>query len=628
MNYQELATKIIELVGGSDNIQRVWNCMTRLRFNLIDDSIVKKEALRRVKGITDIQETQSQFQIIIGNHVDEIADEINRQLGNKEEKNIVITKKHDKKNFRERFNNLLEVIAAIFSPILPAIIGAGMMKVIVSLIGLFNLLPESNGIYIVFTMIGESAFYFLPFLLAVSAARKFEVNEFVSVCLAGVLMAPTLINGASESLEPLKFLMFDVPYMNYSSSVIPIILGVWTMSYVNKVINRIVPAMLKSVLASVLVLIITVPLVLIIFAPLGFYIGEYLSKALIWLFANAGPFAGALLAGLNPFIIMTGMHYAIMPAAIQSIMTNGFDNFWLPFALISNMAQAGAIFAVMFKTKTQEEKSIAFSTGLSAIFGISEPGMYGITLKLKKPLYAAMIASGISGCVAVLLKVKTFSFVAPSIFALPTYVSPEGDKSSLWVIIGSVVLSFALAFIFTLIAKFKPVLNSDIDETPSINNSENKIVESETIFSPLSGEVVSLSTVPDKTFSENIVGKGVAIKPKEGVVYSPVDGKISVLFRTKHALGITSDQGAEILIHIGIDTVELEGEGFEALVATGSRVAIGQPLLKFDKQLIEKYGYDTVTPVVLTNYKKYTSFQEISSKGVVKEGQKIINLKK
>lgn len=628
MDYQELTKRIIELVGGPDNIQRAWNCITRLRFNLVDNKKVDIEALKELEEVVDIQDTQSQFQIIVGDHVDEIADEINRQLSSNQHR--VKTQEHTKrkKGFKASFNDLLEVIAAIFSPILPAIIGAGMMKVIISLINLFQLLPETNGIYIVFTMIGDAAFYFLPFLLAVSSARKFEVNEFVSICLAGVLMAPTLITGAGESLAPMKFLVFDIPYMNYSSSVVPIILGVWLMSYVNKLVNQIIPAMLKAIFASVLVLIITVPIVLIVFAPLGFYIGEYLSKGLIWLFANAGPFAGALLAGFNPFIVMTGMHYAIMPAAIQSIATNGFDNFWLPFALISNMAQAGAIFAVMFKTKTKEEKTVSFSTGLSAIFGITEPGMYGVTLKLKKPLYAAMIASSIAGCVVVLLKVRTFAFVAPSIFALPTYVSPEGDQSNLWIILGGIALSFALAFIFTLLVKFEPILvskgNKNIDGSDKEQLRESP--EAETIFCPLAGRVVSLLDVQDKTFSNKIIGEGVAIQPTGEIVTSPVNGIVTVLFRTKHAIGIKSDKGAEILIHIGLDTVELEGRGFEAFVTIGDQVTVGQPLLQFNKKLIENNGYQTITPIVVTNSKEYHSLKLLKIGNLSEEGEALIEL--
>lgn len=636
MNRGELAKKIINLVGGPNNIQLVWNCMTRIRFNLLNYDIVKVDELKNIPQIVDIQQTQSQFQIIVGNNVEELTEEINKQLG-EGNKNIDLNKKTKKKTgIKGKINSILEVIAAIFSPILPAIIGAGMMKCIISLIDIFNLLPKTNGVYIVFTMIGDVAFYFLPMLLAVSAARKFKVNEFIAVCLAGILMSPVLIGGAAESLKSIKFLIFDIPYMDYSSSVIPIILGVWLMSYISKFVNRIVPAMLKAILSSVLVLIITVPIVLIVIAPLGFYIGEYLSKGLIWLFANAGPFAGALLAGFNPFIIMTGMHYAFMPAAIQSIQTNGFDNFWLPFALISNIAQAGAIFAVFVKTRKKSDKTIALSTGLSAIFGISEPGMYGVTLKLKKPLYAAMGGSAIAGFVAVLFKVKTFNFVAPSIFALPTYVSSNGNKNNLYIILLSLMVAFIFSFIFTMILKFNPTLTKEDSEYKK--SSEKKVDENikrnlqltdDVVVSPLSGEIIPMSEIPDKTFAENIVGKGIAILPKDETVKSPINGTVSVLFSTKHAIGITSNSGAEILIHIGIDTVELEGEGFEALVSVGDKIKKGQNIIKFNKDYIESKGYNIVTPIIITNYNDFKSMEIlVSDNKKISSGDNIVKLYK
>ncbi|WP_280516988.1 PTS transporter subunit EIIC [Lederbergia sp. NSJ-179] len=527
MDKTNLAKNIIQFVGGKDNISLVWNCMTRLRTNLVDDSLIEKEELLQLDGVLDIQETSSQFQIIIGNNVDKVSDEINRLIGHDTKQQQASEKSAPRKGFKNKVNGLLEVIAAIFTPILPTIIGAGMMKVVLALINLTDLMPESSGIFQVFTMISDAAFYFLPFLLAVSAARKFSVNEFIAVFLAGVLMYPSLIAGSAKGLEPMKFWIFDIPYMDYSSSVIPIILGVWVMSYVDRLVNRIVPSMLKAILSSVLVLIITVPILLIVIAPLGFYIGDYLSKGLTLLFSTVGPLAGLLLAGFNPFIVMTGMHYAFMPTAIQSISSNGFDNFWLPFALISNMAQAGAILAVFVKVRKPEHRSITFSTGLSAIFGITEPGMYGVTLKLKKPLFAAMAASAIAGCVAVLFKVKTFSFVAPSIFSLPAYIAPDGDMSAFWAILVGIVLSFTLGFAFTMMTKYE-LNNLTTNQTKAdekgksepdeeqLNTPKQALTGSTDVVSPLTGKIIPMDQVPDKTFSEEIIGKGIAIEPDQG----------------------------------------------------------------------------------------------------------------
>lgn len=625
MDNIELAQKIIDYVGGKNNITRVWNCMTRIRFNLIDNSLIKKDKLTSLVHIINIQQTSSQFQIIIGKNVDVITKEINNILTNSIDKSPgELNKRDDKKSqvtVKSLINNIIETITSIFSPILPAIIGAGMMKVVLAIITTCHLFSESSGIFLVCKWTGDSAFYFLPFLLAVSSAKKFNVNEYMALCLSGVLMAPALISGSSNKLAPLNFMSLELPYMNYSSSIIPIILAVFLMRYIDKFVAKILPKLLVPIFQSLLVLIITVPIMLIILAPLGFYIGELLSKGLISLFSVSGPIAGGLLAGFNPLIVMTGMHYAFMPAAIQSIETNGFDNFWLPFALISNLAQTGALLAVFFKYKTKKNKSIALSTGISAFFGISEPGLYGVTLKLKKPLYAAMIGGAIGGIIVSLLKVKTFAFTAPNIFALPTYISIQGDKNSLYAIIIGGIVSLISSFILCLVFKY------DLQESNKTDNSDKEFENSKLIpvYSPLSGTVVSIKKIPDPTFSEEIIGKGVAIEPDDNIVYAPFDGHVSVLFHTKHAIGLTSNTGVELIIHIGLDTVELEGKYFTSFINSGDKVYKGDKLIQFDLNRLKSEGYNLLTPIVVTNYQQFNNMN-ITDSIKVSSKDKLIEL--
>lgn len=627
MNNIETAQKIIEYVGGKNNIIRVWNCMTRIRFNLVDDSLIETDKLKNLKIVINIQKTPSQFQIIIGKNVDVVTKDINQILGRMPKNENSINKVNlSEITFKSVLNQVIETITSIFSPILPAIIGAGMMKVIISLITILDLFPQSSGLFQICQWIGDSAFYFLPFLLAVSSARKFNVNEYVALCLSGILMAPALIAGAKIGLKPLSFLGIDLPYMNYSSSIIPIILTVFLMSYIDKLIAKLLPKLLVPIFQSLLVLIITVPIMLVILAPLGFYIGEFLSRGLINLFAMSGPIAGGILAGLNPLIVMTGMHYAFMPAAIQSIETNGFDNFWLPFALISNLAQTGAIFAVLIKYKTKKNKSIALSTGISAFFGISEPGLYGITLKLKKPLYAAMIGGAVGGIVSALLQVKTYAFTAPNIFALPTYISVQGNKQAFYAIIISGIVSLIVSFALTLFFKFDLDEKSEQSSIADLNNTSDQSI-SMTVFSPLIGEVKSIKTVPDTTFSEEIIGKGIAIEPCEGIVYAPFDGQVSVLFNTKHAIGLKSNSGIELLIHIGLETVELDGKYFDSFIKTGDKIQKGDKLIEFNLKKLIKEGYNLLTPIVITNFDEFSSIT-MSSQPKITNHDELFILKK
>lgn len=635
MNYENLANQIIDLIGGLKNIDQVWNCTTRLRFKLFDDSLIQDDKIKALNGVLGTQKNNDQYQIIIGNDVAEVEKYFEQKMNGND--NIVTTSARTKVSSKKReniLNQIIDAISGIFSPILPAIIGAGMMKCILSILTLVHAVSPDSGVYLVFFMISDAAFYFLPFLVAVSASRRFHLNEFIGLSAAGVLLYPTLINGAAKHLPPIDFLGLKIPYLGYSSSVIPIILVVWLMSFVYKYVDKYMPKVLRFILTPVITLIITIPIGLFALAPLGNYLGTLLSSILDWLFTYAGPLAGLLLAGLNPLIIMTGMHYAIMPIAIQNLARTGYDNFWLPFALISNIAQAGALFALGFKFKKSEDKSIAFSTCISAILGVTEPGLFGVTLKLKKPLYAAMIAGGVGGLVGVLMGVRTYSFSAPNILILPTYIAPNGNIQGLIAIIVAIVISFVLAFVLTLFLKID-ALNTETSADVAVSEKGDSITgekeedsnQTTKIYSPVIGKLQNIDTVPDDTFANEIIGQGVAIVPSEGKIFAPFDGKIAMTFRTKHALAFTSKSGIEVLVHVGIDTVELEGKGFNLLKNKDDVVKKGELVLEFDPKLISKEGYSTITPVVITNYKKFKKIdknlkqEQVASDNVIMEVQ-------
>lgn len=457
MENRELAEKIIQLCGGEENITKAIHCITRLRFNLKDDSKADSKAIADLNGVIGTRYQNGQFQVIIGNNVKnvyvqvakilELDDESKKDV--KEEKTSKETK--EKKEHQNVISSILDIIASAFQPILPAIIGAGMMKGILAILMVAGWVSGESGTYQILNIVADSAFYFLPFLLAVSVARKFDVNEYLGIVVAGALMYPTILDLAKAGqVKSISFLSIPIQIVNYSSSVFPIILSIIVMSYIYKAIDRFIPKTVKLVITPTLTLLITIPLVLAFIAPIGSYLGNYLAIGVNWLFNNAGIAAGLLLGIFNPFIVMTGMHYALFPIIIQNLATFGYDSGYLVVNLVTNMAQAGAVFAVAFRSKDKEFKSVGISSGISALLGITEPAMFGINLKLKKPFYAAMISGGIIGAVVAALGLKSYGFVLPGLVALPTYVSPDGNPKNFIIAILGIIAAFAISFVLTL----------------------------------------------------------------------------------------------------------------------------------------------------------------------------------
>lgn len=593
MDKKELAEKIVQELGGKENILQSWHCITRLRFNVADEEKVNLDGLKALGSVMGAQYQNGQFQVIIGNKVAEVYEEVSQVLGSLESsgKNQPVKRKHV-------IDAVFDIISGIFAPILPAIVGAGLLKGVLSLIIACKLMVPTDSGYVVLNMIADAPFYFLPFLVAFSSARKFKTNEFLAVTIAGVIMYPTIIQyAASGEVASLSLLGLKIPMINYSSTVIPIILGVFLMSYIYKAVDRVVPDVLKVIVTPLVVLFTDAVLVLVVVAPLGSYAGVYVQLFFSYLYKIAGPLAGALLGGLMPLIVITGMHYAFFPSTFLNFSKLGYDTILLPLNLVGNMAQTGAALGVAVKTKDSKMKSLAFSTTVSAFFGITEPAIYGVTLKLKKPFYAALAGGAVGGGIYGTFAVKAFSFSVPGITALPSYVE-HGTKNFLFAMLG-IGCSFAVAFILTLLSNF---------------DNKESIME---IGSPLAGKIVPLSEVPDRTFAEGIVGQGVGIIPSEGIVKAPFQGIVSAVTDSRHAIGLTSDQGVELLVHIGIDTVSLGGDGFKLLVKEGQTVKKGDILLSFDMEKIKNAGFDLISPVLITNTPVYDAVKSVSTKETV-----------
>ncbi|USP95351.1 beta-glucoside-specific PTS transporter subunit IIABC [Bacillus vallismortis] len=608
MDYDKLSKDILQLVGGEDNVQRVIHCMTRLRFNLHDHSKADRGQLEQLPGVMGTNISGGQFQIIIGNDVPKVYQAMLQHGKLSDEKSAGSSSQ--KKNV---LSAVFDVISGVFTPILPAIAGAGMIKGLVALAVTFGWMTETSQAHVILSAVGDGAFYFLPLLLAMSAARKFGSNPYVAAAIGAAMLHPdlTALLGAGK---PISFIGLPVTAATYSSTVIPILLAIWIASYVEKWIDRVTHSSLKLIVVPTLTLLIVVPLTLITVGPLGAILGEYLSVGVNVLFDQAGLIAMILLAGTFSLIIMTGMHYALVPIMINNIAQNGHD-YLLPAMFLANMGQAGASFAVFLRSRNKKFKSLALTTSITALMGITEPAMYGVNMRLKKPFAAALLGGAAGGAFYGVTGVASYIVGGNAgLPSIPVFIGP----TFIYAMIG-LVIAFAAGTAAAYLIGFEDV-PSDSDQRPSVYEGSGEI-----IHSPIKGEVKSLSEVNDGVFSAGVMGKGFAIEPEEGEVVSPVHGSVTTVFKTKHAIGMTSDHGAEILIHIGLDTVKLEGQWFTAHVKEGDKVAPGDLLVSFDLEQIKAAGYDVITPVIVTNTDQY-SFSPVKEIGKVKTKEALLAL--
>lgn len=594
MKNDELGRKVIELIGSEKNVSSLTHCATRLRFVLKDQKRANKEELEKLDGVIRVQESGGQFQVVIGPSVNKVYSAIMS--------NTQIDSSHSDQPQEKRslFVKFTETVSGIFTPILPALIGCGMVKCLSSVLVSFGLIGMETGFIQVLNLIGDSVFYFLPFYLAVSSAKKFNTNQYIAITLAACYLYPTILNGAAAVAETgvtsLSFLGLPILFVKYTSTVIPIIVSVWILSYVYRFFEKYIPEVVNMILVPMLSLFVMVPVSLIAIGPIGSYLGSGLSGIISGAFNFNGAIAGALLGFFRPILVMFGLHYSIMPMQIQQIADLGYS-VMLPSALAANLAQGGAALAVAFLTKNKKMKTTASSSALTAVFGVTEPAIYGVTLRYRKPFFAACLSAGIVSAFYGLVNASANAISLPGILSLGTYTA----DNYVFIILGF-VLAFIMGFVFTMI------VGIDKSEEPENNEStETKILNMDQvgINNPIKGKVIPLSEVEDNVFSSESMGKGIAIIPSEGIVYAPFDGKVEMIFKTKHAIGLKSDSGVELLIHIGMDTVNLEGKYFEALVEANDSIVKGQKLLTFDLEKVSEKGYSLVTPVIITNWADY-----------------------
>ncbi|MEK3824748.1 beta-glucoside-specific PTS transporter subunit IIABC [Paenibacillus sp. FSL K6-1558] len=633
MDKQQLSKDILKLVGGEENVDQVTHCMTRLRFNLNDNKKADKETLKNTPGVMGVMENGGQFQVIIGNDVPKVYNALvgNMSKGANAGSSTASTGPKQKRN---PISALFDFISGVFTPILPAITGAGMIKGIVAILVAFGWLSDKSSTYVILSAIGDGAFYFLPIILAISAAKKLGSNMYIGAALAAGIMHPTITALLAEGNS--SFAGIKVVAATYSSTVIPIVIAIWIAAYVEKAVDRITHSSVKLIVVPTVTLLIMVPLTLIAIGPLGSIIGNGMSGGIAWLFDNASILASILIGGTMSLLIITGMHYALLPIIVGSMTQFGYD-FIIPLMLAANWAQAGGALGVGLRSKNGQTKSLAYSTSLTAFMGITEPAMYGVNMRYKKPFIAALIGGAIGGGFMGIVKVK--AFVLTGLVGLPglaAFISPS-ISTLIYGILGGFI-AIASAALITYILGFQennaPQAAATSASTETVTSAtttapavtEETQAQDEQVFSPITGEVKPLSEVPDPAFSEEIMGKGFAIQPTEGRVVSPINGTVFSLSKSGHAIGLVSDTGAEMLIHIGIDTVKLKGQFFSPKVQAGTKVSVGDVLMEFDREEIEKAGYTTITPVIITNMHQYASI-ESAGRTTVKEQELLFTAK-
>ncbi|MBE6054577.1 MAG: PTS beta-glucoside transporter subunit EIIBCA [Clostridium sartagoforme] len=599
MNYENLAKSILEKIGGKENVSNLTHCATRLRFNLKDKSKAKTSEIKNISGVMGVVDKGGQYQVIIGNDVNHVYKEI-AKIANLDSMNSKIAEEADD---RKPIAKVIDTITGIFTPILPAITAAGMMKAVLSLLTAFKLVTTTSQSYQVINFMADAAFYFLPILLANSAAKKFKCNQYLAMMLGGMLLHPTfvtMVNTAKEAGTSISVFGLPISLASYSSSVLPIILGVWFMSYVEPIADKVSPKAIKFFTKPLITAVVTGIVLLVVIGPLGYIISDKVGLGIKTLETYAGWLVPTLLGGLTPLLVMTGTHYGLVPIGINNRMTMGYDTIIYPGMLASNVSQGGAALAVALKTKDSEIKQLASSAGITAVCGITEPALYGVNLRFKTPLYSAMIGGAIGGLFLGIFRVCNYSGGSPGFLTLPSYIGGDSMMNFIYACIGAVI-SVAISFVTCLIL-YKDEEKVSVKEE---EKSQQSLVNGINIASPMNGEILPLNLVKDETFASEMMGKGIAIKPLDGKVVSPIDGVVQTIFKTKHAIGLKSEEGTEILIHVGMDTIQLEGKHFTAHVKDGDKVKVGDILIEFDREAIKKEGYELTTPVIVTNTNDY-----------------------
>lgn len=610
MDYRQIASQIIRYVGGNENIKEVTHCFTRLRFLLRDEGKANKQALEKTEGVISVVSANGEYQVVCGAKVDKIYDAIAEQLSPvKQTGDTILTERKEPIG-----KTIMQTLTKMFTPLVPAIAAAGLIK---GLLTAAKLLAAKQGIdistsdtYTILYNASQVIFYFFPIFLALTTAKAVKCNEIIAMVIGGFLCYPAIdamiqdvgtattifglpvIKGAWKMGESVKV-------FSYTESVIPIILAVLVMAYLERLLKKIIPEVVQLILVPGLELIIMLPVTLCILGPVGIYIGNGIAFVYDYVIGISPVLGGALIGGLWGVFVIFGAHRALIPIGLNDVALNGHQNI-LAFAGSANFAQGGAALGVLLKTKNKGLKQVAASgTIAAALVGVTEPAIYGCNLRLKKPMICAIISGAIGGAIMGIGNVYGDAFANNGVLTIFTYAA-FGMRKFIFYLIGIGVAFFLAAFL-TYVVGFE---DDEADEAEEITGNN--------ILSPIKGEAVALENVKDEAFASGALGKGVAILPEEGIVVAPEDCEISAFYDTHHAICLTLSSGIELLIHVGVNTVKLNGKYFEPLVEQGMQVAKGTPLLRFDINKIKEAGYDVTTPVIVLNSDEFATIAEVT----------------
>lgn len=631
-DYTQLAKEVVAAVGGKENIVNVTNCMTRLRFVLKDDSIPDKDKVAGIKGVKGVMNQGGQYQVIIGTHVSEVVKDVRREAQISGEGSI---NKEDMKLIKKDslWNRFFKTISGCIMPMLGPMIAGGIIKGILVILVTAGILTKTDGTYLVLYAAGDAILYFMPVIVGFTCGKVFDCNPYVTAVIGAAFLYPDLVSAVSAE-GGITFLKIPVAAASYTNTFLPIVLAGFVASKLEKLAKKFIPSMLQLMLVPTFVLAVTVPLSWIVIGPVMNTVSSWLSKGVFGIFGMSPLIGGALLGAFWQLVVLLGLHAAFIPIMMNNLFSQGYDPVNAVLGL-TVWALAGVTLGYALKNKDPEKRGIGFGSLASALCGVTEPAIYSIALPNFKLFVCAWIGGGISGGILGALGGKMYTMAGDGLFRIPAMINPEGLDISFYGFIICALISFAVSAVLAFI-----MADSGVEEAEQVaeqmdtdmNNhvlEENKMISDnkETIIcAPVSGKVICREDIPDETFASGIMGEGVGIKPEEEIIVAPFDGEITSVVDTGHAVGLTSSDGVELLIHVGVDTVKMQGDGFQVFVTEGQKVKTGEKLLKFDRDKIRKAGYSDTTAVLVTNSDDYSSVKTVAEN--VKQKDTVIIIEK